>query len=358
MYVYLSMIFFSVLFAWLGDHDTKLVVALKNNNKISIMNKFFIISMLIPTIVAGVRWNVGTDYSLYRIKQIPFVLNELHRFGYKDIVEPLYRYLIRFSMYIGNEQTVFIITHILIIFFCYLGIYKNSKNITLSVFLVFATGFYFFSLNIMRQSISISIFLYAIKYIYEKKPNKFIAWIIIAFLFHKTAILYLIAYPLQYIKLNRKICLFTLPIFLVLYPYIRILIEFFVKFIPGYDHYFGSQYDYSIVDTSLIALNYIILVVISKSKLTGRKFNLYFNMQVTATIVAILSGIIPNYSRIVYLFLSVLIISVPNVFVENRLKERRMLIIGIIVLLSVYSVNKFFINNSGDIFPYQTIFNN
>jgi len=83
-------------------------------------------------------------------------------------------------------------------------IYKYSKYPIISVFLFIAL-YYLYSFFLLRQVIAIGIIVFSYKFILEKKPIKFIILVMIAVLFHKSAWLFIFAYPFcRYIKFGKK----------------------------------------------------------------------------------------------------------------------------------------------------------
>ena len=83
-------------------------------------------------------------------------------------------------------------------------IWKKSDNICLSYFIYLGLPVFLLLFSGIRQSIAIGLCFYSIIYIQEKKLFKFVAIIIIATLFHSSAIIFLISYPLYYLKVSLK----------------------------------------------------------------------------------------------------------------------------------------------------------
>ena len=95
-----------------------------------------------------------------------------------------------------------IYTLILILFF--VAFYKKSKYISLATFLYCTTSVWFCSLYIFRQALATAIVL--LGYLYfcrEKKTKKYVISVLFAALFHKTAILALIALGVNKLRLYR-----------------------------------------------------------------------------------------------------------------------------------------------------------
>lgn len=77
-----------------------------------------------------------------------------------------------------------------------------SSKVPLSIMVFISLGLYEFSYTGLRQVIAMSILLFAYKYMREKKLLKFIGIVLLATLFHSTAIIFLIAYFVYNLKRN------------------------------------------------------------------------------------------------------------------------------------------------------------
>ncbi len=104
----------------------------------------------------------------------------------------------------GGFQLLLIITSLFIMGSCCLFIYRSSKNVLLSVFIVICFPFYYSSFDIMRHFISVAFLLLAYKYFEEKSFIKYAAVLLIGSLFHKIALAFILFYFLRYVRWNWK----------------------------------------------------------------------------------------------------------------------------------------------------------
>ena len=102
-------------------------------------------------------------------------------------------------------------------FFFIKGSYKFQFLLPLMFFFVLSSGFYFWTYNGVRQSISIMIFFYSIRFLLEKDPLRYVLWIAVASLFHTSVIVMLPFYFITKIKFNQKLValLYIASLFLV-----------------------------------------------------------------------------------------------------------------------------------------------
>ncbi len=104
------------------------------------------------------------------------------------------------SLFTDNYTVYFLITSIIL--FGILGrfAYKYSGNVCVFLFLFVSLGTYQFYLTGLRQALAMSICMLAFDYVKNKKVCKFILYVIFASLFHRSAIIFLIVYPLCNLK--------------------------------------------------------------------------------------------------------------------------------------------------------------
>lgn len=109
------------------------------------------------------------------------------------------------SLFTADFQVYMAITYFVIITILYKFIKENSKMPFVSLILFYGLSFYTFFCSGIRQSIAMIVVLYAYKFIKSKSFVKFLISVIIATLFHRTAIVFLPAYFIYRIRLNKVI---------------------------------------------------------------------------------------------------------------------------------------------------------
>lgn len=164
------------------------------------LNRFLIVGICsilaigIPTIFAGFRGiDVGTDIKVYAVPE--YELSQLCT-GLKDYLDTTktnigYAFIVWFSANIMHSFNVLlIITELLQVGPIFLTAYVSRKHIPMwQVMFVFFFMHYVIGFNVMRQSISAAFLLLAYVLYKEKYYKTTIICIIIAQLFHSTAIL-------------------------------------------------------------------------------------------------------------------------------------------------------------------------
>lgn len=109
------------------------------------------------------------------------------------LAEPSWGLINDIAIYFFNDfKAVLIISTLLTLLPLYYVLYKYSKNPMFSLFIYLTSYFYLASLNITRQMMSASIGLIAIMMIIKGRRLWFIALVLIASLFHKSALFFLV----------------------------------------------------------------------------------------------------------------------------------------------------------------------
>ena len=93
-------------------------------------------------------------------------------------------------------------------FFFIKGSYRFQYLLPLMFFFVISTGFFFWTLSGLRQSITIMLFFFSIRYILERNIYMYMITIGIGSLFHISILMMIPIYFLNKIKINRAIALF------------------------------------------------------------------------------------------------------------------------------------------------------
>lgn len=197
------------------------------------------ISVIIFTFIIGLRHYVGGDYAVY--------LNSFENLDISSIdntehYEPAYYFLMVILKYLGiGFPFLFIITTFLQIYFIYKWASNYKFLLIWIVYFYFTTLYLFESMNIIRQAIAFSLILYSITYIYKSKFFQFSLIILIAFLFHKSAIIFLPLYffiKTDWIK-SKYIQLALLLLFFLLTD---IIIDFFFSKVVGVSNLLNYEY--------------------------------------------------------------------------------------------------------------------
>lgn len=170
---------------------------------------FYYFLVFILFLFSSLRYEVGVDFELYKST----VSNP---YGYEfDRLEIFYKLLIMVMHYTGLPyQTLFIVSSAIYMFSFAIFNKKYFPLPFLSLlFFIFIPSLYLASFNLIRQFAAIGIFLIGFKFLLERKFFRYCLVLLVASLFHKSAILLVFAY---FIINNVKLTLLTIVLLFIL----------------------------------------------------------------------------------------------------------------------------------------------
>lgn len=193
------------------------------NRKIKKISQLSII--IIFYLVAGMSYKIHNDYFVYETIYEKINFSNLKYINFEKGYVFLNAIFNKYLEFYNFKSLIYIIN----IFLIYKGLRKilirQQVYMVLGLMYLLFSQFYYFYLSAFRQSISISIFIYSLSYIKNKKILKYTVNIFIAFLFHKSAIiLYLIYFIFNSkmkIRMILNIFLYSISNILIFVPQIR-----------------------------------------------------------------------------------------------------------------------------------------
>lgn len=297
-----------------------------------------ICGMILFGISAFRNSEVGIDMGSY----IPL----FHRISYtalRDLVniDSEYGYVV-FNKLVGtvytNDRFLIITTSAFIIFFVSKYIYKNSKNSWLSFFL-FVTLMYFGStFNLLRQSMAMVITLNSIKFIEKRNFKRFMIYLFIAMLFHKTAICFMALYLISKFKINYKyifslvICVFFITLFGDVI--VGVLINSIDKYNLRYNDYIISGQGFGMLILLIGVTIWGFLFGKYKSNDTDN-FQIYYHMMILSICSQLIALRFSLFTRVTNYFSIAMIIFIPNVIQSIPKKGMRYFSVLYVCILTV-----------------------
>lgn len=179
MIIYLTSFAIMLIITYIADKRIK--------NKA--LKVFLYVLGTIPLIlVSSLRVDVGFDYN----KRYVHDYNAIKDGNLKDSLEIGFKLIIKFCLiFTDNPRILFVITSCLILGLIFASIYINSENKVLSIFLFFAGGFFFGSLNLVRQYLAMSLILFGSGFLLKEKKRYILIYLIflgLAILIHTSSI--------------------------------------------------------------------------------------------------------------------------------------------------------------------------
>lgn len=153
---------------------------------------FFHLETLLPlfafAVIFGCRYNVGVDYPAYL---------EGYLYGSDREFEVLFSLVTNGMSDLGIHYALYFFLWAFIEVFLLFYTFRKQRFLFpyIAFFLIFGS-YYLSMMNIIRQQLAACIFLFSLQYIDSRKCIKYYLCVLLAFLFHKSALLLFIVYPL------------------------------------------------------------------------------------------------------------------------------------------------------------------
>lgn len=282
------------------------------------------VCIMILSLFAALRANtVGSDVLTYGLESFNKVGQFSSLFDYINSFdsEPAY-YLLNYIIYYltNNIHVFFFILQLINVIIVYNIAYKEKENMWLCV-LIYLMLWYNASFNILRQTTALFIMLFAFRYLEKNKLLKYYICVFIAFLFHKSSLIYVVMPILNKLFNSKKynIVYFIMIILmcLIYYAFGEEIISYISNVLPYFSRY--ATY-FSIQETNFNIKYFLVKLVIVMGTLlfVGNIYNkksnnfLIYSM-ILETLLYINSDFIRYGYRISYFFTLYYIILIPRI---------------------------------------------
>ena len=315
MIVYLCVLIILFLVAFINNRNqitsinsSKKSYAVKKNNS----EKLFFLVTLIYLLMALKSYVTG-DYSRYAINFINAT--------YKSITDMAsikgeigFHTFTKIITYItSNVRWYFAITSAFICISLGIFIQKNADNKIYSLFFYYTIGLFAFSLAGLRQALAMSICLFAFKAIKDKKCIKFILIVGFAFLFHKSAAFFLLAYPIARFKWKRNNILIVAALYGIVCVFFKKLYSAIAQWL-GYDNYgIESTGNGGIFLVVLIVIGILCLIYKNKLILKNSQNIIFINLHFAVLAIWIFRLFTRTVERPAYYYLYATIIILDKI---------------------------------------------
>lgn len=354
MTVYITGTAMSVLFAYISTHIAN-SQQLKPNGKKTYPAIFAVLSFLPLTIIMAVRYNVGTDFRAYWRAY-------LYPSNYMETGYLLLTKLLRFFSY--DPQTIFIVAAIIICTGYFFAIYKESIAPAYSVLLFVLCRDYFIAMNGMRQYIAAAIMLFAVPCIKNKNWAKALIVLAIAFLFHKSVVVFI---PLCVLYMIEIPPLVGGGLVLGTYLFSSVVRQFILPLLSNfgfYINYFSSSFygnregDFNWFYTLVFLSFFILLSYEYKNVKAIKELKLMYSAVLLSLLIISLSAVMPsNVYRLTWYMNPILVIYIPSATKALHNKKLRWFMnVAIVVAYAVVTIPAI-LEGTHDVLPYQTFWN-
>lgn len=374
MYIYIITFLITILLVWLAENKAK-----SRKNKIILL----ILAVVPMFFISAIRYNVGTDYEKRYVADY-YTLLEGKNVGNLEIGFKAIDYLCLF--FTKEPYLLFAITSLIILAIIFEVIYKKSSNRILSIIIFFLGGYFFATLNIIRQYISVAFILLGYQFLMNENKKKayigFVICAILAFFMHSSSIICFIIILLT--KKNIMDARWVIPLsilILILNKNIMVILTPIIKN-TRFNVYLTGKFTTGELSILQIVENLIIYLAMYFSyyfeKKQGKELDkqgiTLLNIQGLALLLTV-SGVIHTlFIRMAIYFVAFQIISIPYFFnilqfntitdkINKKFKKNlktktvEIIIYSCIVLgFSAMFIYTNILNNDNEVLPYKTIF--
>ncbi len=204
------MIFYGIaaifpLLCWFSYDRLVIRRNLQDKNTQGLQKQLLFVAVLPMFLLFVLRYkSVGVD----TIGYVKFFEQEIRSFSFQDLllkdvlrVEVGYCLYVKIiSLFTTNYTIFFLINGIVIFGTLWRFSIKYTKNPFVFFFLFMTLGTYSFVETGLRQALAMMICLWSVDFIKDKKLIRFLLLVFLAYLFHKSAMIFVIMYPLSLIK--------------------------------------------------------------------------------------------------------------------------------------------------------------
>ena len=302
--------------------------------------------------------NVGVDIKtyLYRFNQVRKMSFE----GIFDFFESERGFWILnkiISLFTKDEQAYLAIMALITTLPIAILYIKESENavLSMSIFLILSNFSMLFSG--LRQATALAVVAIAFYFVKKKKPIWFILFVLLAFTFHKSALIALLLYPFYHMNITKNKIFAFIPAIILVLIFNKPIFEFLLQFMGDY----GEIYEYEETGAYTMIILFALFLTFAyfvpdENKMDRETMGLR-NISVLVLMLQIFALANPVAMRMNYYFMMFIPLMMPKVI--NRCAERNRSIIqyigiGISVFFLIYYI--YGINTGADIleiYPYK-----
>lgn len=333
--------------------------------------QFVLTCFLLFFFLAGMRGiNVGADLKRYFpeffVMQYLEDIRNVIRYSYHEVGYMLYIKLL--NMISSDERCYLIGTSFISMIGPFYMFYKFSKQPNVSILLFYAMGYYTMTFCDVRQAMALSFTFFSLLFLVKRKKKYFMFFVFLATLFHQSAIVMMIAYPLTSYPLNRKrfmtyvsLCI-TISLFAV--TILRFVVtNYLFKYDPELINEEGAGGGFNLFLFQLLIFILMSIFYFSNryriSKEQSYLLSIFVIFQLLTTTIQLTAPIYSSMVRMTYyFFIPVVTIAVPEIYGlirQKKVKKMYYLLIflfAIIYMIRVYSYNPINGSNKQGVIPY------
>lgn len=314
--------------------------------------------------VAALRFDIGNDY-----RQYTETAHEAHVGGYV-VTEAGFNWLVRLLYGIaGGEyyELVFAVFAFVTLLFFLKAFARQSASFPQTFFLFMTLGLYFQIFNTVRYYLALAVALFSMKYVLEKDHIKFVFWILIAAMFHKSVLLVLPVYWIATFEWRKWQVIAGLMVSAACYLGKGLVLKLALVLYPSYRNTIYLEGGGSLTSTlrtlAVLALYawfcFVYLRKKTEPKEQGwyRELRFYGQLNLLALVTGTFFSFLPVVTRISYYFGVSQLFMIPLVLehIEEKGIRRKAAIVVFVVCILYFMLFLFWAHQDGvGLLPYRS----
>ena len=316
-----------------------------NMNDKKARKRYLIVSGIILILISGLRsYYIGSgDTSRYALMFDEDVMMSFQEIWNSVAKDPFYHVFSKALSFVVGNNFPAVLTIFAFIFIASYSILvkKESPNLLLSVIVFFTMGFYNFSMHGVRQGLAMAFVMLAFFPLKEKKIVWFLVLVYIASLFHKSAAIFIVAYPFCKLGFSKKTAVLYLALIAILMAFGDSIVRGFASEVAVYDERFAAYVTTtkSLTYAGFIQLSlFFVLVVMNLRRFIANDpdASMLITLLILALIFQVFAVFIAEMFRVAMYFSLFLVLLVPRLLQTYPPSNRKIVTYILCALLLLY----------------------
>ena len=236
-------------------------------------------------------------------------------------------------------------------------LYSKSENAMLTIAIFLITSNFPMLFSGLRQAIAIAIVAISYKYIKEKKLLKFLLFVLVAFFFHKSALVALLLYPMYHANITKPKLFIFVPIIGFVFVFNKPIFDFMLQFLGEYGESYSSKETGAYMMIVLFALFLLFSYIVpDESKMDKETIGLR-NIMVLALTMQVFALASPVAMRMNYYNIMLVPLLIPKIINrchDKNKKTYQYIGLGLIAFFILYYFYKAYTGEDMlQIYPYR-----
>ena len=327
-----------------------------NKKKIRRVLPLLVFFTILISLLCLRNYSVGVDINNYI-----FIFNREGVKKWKDFTfiddEILYALLNKFSYLISKDFRLLLVIIALMTTIPIYKIYKTDSDNLFLIIIIFVNMPNFVLLfSGLRQAIAISLGCLAFLLIKRRRIFLSVLVVLTAMLFHVSAFVLFLLYPLYFIKIRKTHLLLLIPLFFVTFIYNKQILIFFISLLP--DKYQNYTLTYSgAYSTIFLFCSFLVFSFIVMDSEKADKDSLFFrNVLLLSAFIQLFAPWHPLAMRFNYYFIIFIPLAISRTIKYSKVQFRSIANLAKIIMIGFFVLYYFYYAYTGadilNVYPY------